>query len=99
MTDCELSERVVLSGAPRKEGRSLLKFSRFLVAAGAHAHWVVPAPRRNRTALWGAVVAHSLATRAAVVLGQLGSEVALAVVAGQDVLVRHPVGRTGCVFH
>lgn len=91
-----------MSGSLRcsEEGRpSLLKFSGFLVAAGADAHGVVPAPRRNRTALRGAVVAHSLATGAAVVLGQLGSEVALAVVAGQDVLVRHPVGRTGGIFH
>lgn len=76
-----------------------LKFSRFLVAAVAHAHWVIPAARRNRSALRGAVVAHPLAAGAAMVLGQLGSELTLAVVAGQDVLIRHPVGRTGCFFH
>ena len=91
-----------MSGSLRlsEEGRpSLLKFSRFLVAVGTHAHRVVPAARRDRPALGGAVVTHSLATGAAVVLGQLGSEVALAVVAGQDVLVRHPVGRTSRIFH
>lgn len=98
-TDCELSEPVVLSGTLWKEDSPALKFSGFLAAARAHAHWVVPAPRWNRTTLRGAVVAHSLATGAAVVLGQLGSELALAVVAGQDVLVRHPVGRTSGIFH
>lgn len=91
-----------MSGSIRcsEEGKpSLLKFSGFLVAAGAHAHRVVPATRWNGSALGGAVIAHSLATGAAVVLGQLGSELALAVVARQDVLVRNPVGRTSCVFH
>ena len=83
-----------------EEGRpSLLKFSRFLIAAGAHAHRVVPAPRWNRPTLCGAVITHALATGTAVMLGQFGSELTLAVVAAQDVLVRHPVGRTGCVFH
>lgn len=95
-----LAERdPLLSGILRKESRPPLKFSGFLVAAGAHAHGVVPAARRHGAALRGAVVAHSLAAGAAVVLGQLGSELALAVVARQDVLVGHPVGRTSCVFH
>lgn len=107
MTDCEPGERSVsrslgwsvLSGALRKEGPSLLKVSGFLVAAGANAHGVVPAAGRDRAALRGAVVAHSLSAGAAVVLGQLGSELALAVVAGQDVLVGHPVGGTSGIFH
>lgn len=77
----------------------MLKVPRFLVAAHAHAHGVVPAPRGHGPPLRRAVVAHSLATGAAVVLGQLGSEVATAVVAGQDVLVGHPVGRAGGVLH
>lgn len=77
----------------------MLKVPRFLVAACAHAHGMVPAPRGYGPSLRRAVVAHSLATGAAVVLGQLGSEVTAAVVAGQDVLVGHPVGRTGGVFY
>lgn len=77
----------------------MLKFARFLVAADAHTHRVIPAPRWNWTALWRTVVTHSLATGTAVVLGQLGSEVTLAIVTGQDVLVRHPVGRSSCIFH
>lgn len=77
----------------------LLKFSWLLVAAYAHPHRVIPAPRRDGSTLRGAVVAHSLATGAAVVLGQLDSELATAVVAGQDVLVGHPVGRTGGIFY
>lgn len=77
----------------------MLKFPRFLVAARAHAHGVVPAPRGHGPTLRRAVVTHSLATSAAVVLGELGSELTTAVVARQDVLVGHPVGRTGGVFH
>lgn len=99
MTDCELTEQVVsLRGSA--EGRpSVLKVPRFLVAARAHAHGVVPTPRGHGPTLRRAVVAHSLATGAAVVLGQLGSELTTAVVAGQDVLVGHPVGRTGGIFY
>lgn len=77
----------------------MLKSPRFLVAARAHAHGVVPAPRGHGPTLRRAVVAHSLATSAAVVLGELGSELTAAVVARQDVLVGHPVGGTGGVFH
>lgn len=82
------------------EGRPfLLKFSSFLVAAGADTHGVVPAPRWNRPAFCGAVVTHPLTAGTAVMLGQFGSELTLAVVAGHNVLVRHPVGRTSCVFY
>lgn len=95
---------VVVVAAAAARGRKTkvllwLKFSGLLVAGLAHAHGVVPAPRRDGPALGRALVAHALAAGAAVVLGQLGGEVALAAVARQDVLVRHPVGRTGRVLH
>lgn len=60
---------------------------------------MVPTSGGDGTAIRGAFVAHALATGTAVVLRQLGSELALAVVAGEDVLVGHPIGRAGGILH
>lgn len=99
MTRGKAAAAAVAGGPWKEDGSPLLKFPGLLVAGLAHAHGVVPAPRRDGAALRRAVVTHALAAGPAVVLGQLGGEVALAAVATQDVLVRHPVGRTGRVFH
>ena len=76
-----------------------LKLPRLPVTGNAHTHGVVPASRGHGAALRGAVVTHALPAGAAVVLGQLGAELALTAVAAQDVLVRHPVGGPRCVLH
>lgn len=78
---------------------ALLKVSRVLTTVSTDPDRVVPAPRGYGTTLGRAVIAHALATRPAVVFGQLGAELTLAVVTAQDVLVRDPVGRPGSVLH
>lgn len=79
-------------------GPAPLKVSRFLVAVSTNTDGVVPAPRRDRPALQRALITHALPAGATVVLGQLGSEAALAVVAREDILVRHPVGGTRSIL-
>lgn len=77
----------------------LLELARFLVAAVTNTHRMVPASRGHRAALRGAVVTHALAAGAAVVDGEAGGELPLALAAAADVLVRHPVGWPGGVLH
>lgn len=76
-----------------------LQLAGLLVAAVADPHGVVPAAGRHGPSLLGAVVAHSLATGAAVVDGEARRELSLALVAGADVLVGDPVGRACRVLH
>lgn len=47
----------------------------------------------------GALVAEALSAGSAVVLGELDAELFAAVVAVQDLVVGHPVGRPGSIFH
>lgn len=77
----------------------LLELPGFLVAAVADPHWVVPATGGHGAPLLRAVVAHSLATGAAVVDGETWGELPLALAAGVDVLIWDPVGRPSCVLH
>lgn len=77
----------------------LLELPRFLVAAVADPHRVVPAAGGHGASLLRAVVAHALATGATVVDGETGGELPLALAAGVDVLIRDPVGRASCVLH
>lgn len=77
----------------------LLKLPDFLAAAAADPHRVVPPAGRHGAAPLGAVVAHSLATGAAVVDVETRGELPLALAAGADVLIRDPVGRPGGVLH
>ena len=79
--------------------RLLLKLPGLPVTGSAHAHGVVPASRGHGPALRGAVITHALSAGPAVVLGQLGAELAPTAVAAQDVLVGHPVGGPCRVLH
>lgn len=77
----------------------LLELPGFLVAAVTDPHRVVPASRWHGPPALGAVVADALATGAAVMDGEAGAELSLALVAAVDVLVRDPVSWASCVFH
>lgn len=60
---------------------------------------MVPASGWHGPPPLGAVVADALATGAAVMDGEAGGELPLALAAAVDVLVRDPVSRASCVFH
>lgn len=77
----------------------MLELPSFLVAAVADPHRVVPAAGRHGSPLLRAVVAHPLATGAAVVDGKTWGELTLALVTGVDVLIGDPVGWASCVLH
>lgn len=77
----------------------MLELPSFLVAAVADPHRVVPAAGGHGSPLLRAVVTHPLATGAAVVDGKTWGELALALVAGVDVLIGDPVGWASCVLH
>lgn len=77
----------------------LLKVSGFLVARDAHSYGMVPATRRYGAAVGGTAVTHALSTGAAVMDGETGVKLALALMAATDVLIRNPVRWPRCVFN
>lgn len=76
-----------------------LKVTRLFIAVEADSDWMVPASRGHSPAAMGALVAEALSAGSAVVLGELDAELLAAVVAVQDLVVGHPVGWPGSVFH
>lgn len=77
----------------------LLKVSGFLVARDAHSYGMVPATRRYGAAVGGTAVTYALSTGAAVMDGETGVKLALALMAATDVLIRNPVRWPRCVFN
>lgn len=86
-------------GNPSLFSHLLLELPRFLTAAVADPHRVVPAAGGHRAPLLRAVVAHALAAGATVVDGETRGELPLALAAGGDVLIWDPVSRAGRVLH
>lgn len=76
-----------------------LKVTGLFIAVEADSDWMVPATRGDSPAVMGALVAEALSASSAVVFGELDAELLAAVVAVQDLMVRHPVGRPGGIFH
>lgn len=76
-----------------------LKVTGLFIAVEADSDRMVPATRGDSPAVVGALVTEALSTGAAVVLGELDAELLVAVVAVQNFVVRHPVGRPGCVLY
>lgn len=70
-----------------------LKVTGLFIAVKADSDRMVPASRRDSPAVMGALVTEALSTGPAVVLGKLDAELLSAVVAVQDLVVRHPVCR------
>lgn len=60
---------------------------------------MVPTTRGDGPAVMGALITEALSAGSAVVLGELDAELFAAVVAVQDLMVRHPVGWPGSIFH
>lgn len=77
----------------------LLKVSGFLVARDTHSYGMVPAASRYGTPVRGAAVADALSAGSAVMDGETGTKLALALIAAADVLVRNPVRRPCRVFN
>lgn len=77
----------------------LLKVIGFLVARDTHSYGMVPAARRYGAPVGGAAVTHALSAGPAVMDGETGVKLALALIAASDVLVRNPVCRPRCVFN
>lgn len=77
----------------------LLKVSGFLVARHTHSYRMVPAARWYGAPVGGAAVTHTLSTGPAVMDGETGIKLALALRAATDVLVRNPVCWPRCVFN
>lgn len=77
----------------------LLKVSGFLVARATHSHGMVPAARWDGTPVGGAAVADALSAGPAVMDGQTGVKLSLALIAATDVLVGNPVRRPRRVFY
>ena len=76
-----------------------LKVTGLFIAVEADSDWMVPATRGDSPAVMGALVTEALSAGTAVVRGELDAEFLAAVVAVQNLVVRHPVGRPGSVFH
>lgn len=76
-----------------------LKVTGLFIAVKADSDRMVPASRRDSPAVMGALVTEALSTGAAVVLGELDAELLPAVVAVQDLMVRHPVRWPGCILY
>lgn len=77
----------------------LLKISRFLVARDAHAYRMVPATRRYGAPVRRAAVTHALSAGPAVMDGETGVKLTLALITAADILVRNPVRRPRRVFN
>lgn len=76
-----------------------LKVTGLFIAVEADSDWMVPAARGDGPPVMGALVTEALSTGSAVVFGELDAELLAAVVAVQDLMVRHPVGWPGSIFH
>lgn len=76
-----------------------LKVTGLFIAVEADSDWMVPASRGDSPAVMGALIAEALSASSAVVLGELDAELLAAVVAVQDLMVGHPVGWPGSIFH
>lgn len=76
-----------------------LKVTGLFIAVEADSDWMVPAPRGDSPPVVGALITEALSAGSAVVLGELDAELLPAVVTVQDLMVGHPVGRPGRVFH
>lgn len=77
----------------------LLKVSGFLGARDAHPYGMVPAARRYGAPVRGAAVTHALSAGSAVMDGETGVKLTLALIAATDVLVGNPVRRPRRVFN
>lgn len=60
---------------------------------------MVPATRGDSPPVMGALITEALSASSAVVLGELDAELLPAAVAVQDLMVGHPVGWPGGIFH
>lgn len=76
-----------------------LKVTGLFIAVEADSDWMVPASRGDSPPVMGALITEALPTSSAVVLGELDAELLATVVAVQNLMVRHPVGRPSSVFH
>lgn len=76
-----------------------LEVTGLFIAVEADPDRMVPATRGDSPAVVGAIITEALPAGPAVVLGELDAELLPAVVAVQDLMVRHPVRRPGSIFH
>lgn len=81
------------------ERELVLKITRLFIAVKADTDWVVPASRGDGSAVMGTLIAEALATGPAVMFGKLYAEFLSTIVAVQDLMVRHPIGWPGSIFH
>ena len=58
-----------------------------------------PATRGDSPPVMGALITEALSASSAVVLGEFDAELLPAAVTVQDLMVGHPVGRPGGIFH
>ena len=76
-----------------------LKVTGLFIAVKADSDRMVPASRGDSPAVVGTLVAEALSAGPAVVFRELDAELLPAAVAVQDLMVRDPVGRPGCILH
>ena len=76
-----------------------LKVTGLFIAVKADSDRMVPASRGDSPAVVGTLVTEALSAGPAVVLRELDAELLPAAMAVQDLVVRDPVCRPGCILH